>query len=114
MPAVCVVMPILRGKEDAARRFAEEVRGPRAAEFAQWQRAGGNTTRETWHLQQSPDGFSLAVWFEVDDPEGAFKHLARAGGFGAWFRDRVREVTGVDVSDADAMPPPELLLDWRA
>ena len=84
MPAVCVVMPILRGKEDAARRFAEEVRGPRAAEFAQWQRAGGNTTRETWHLQQSPDGFSLAVWFEVDDPE-----RVQASGHGRRFRSMV-------------------------
>ena len=50
MAAISVVMPVLPGKEDAARALACEVAGPRADEFAEFQTAAGNTTRETWHL----------------------------------------------------------------
>ncbi len=114
MPVVCMVMPVLPGKEDATRAFANEVSGPRAAEFSQWQKAGGNTTRETWHLQQTPDGPRIAVWFEADDPEAGFQHLATSSGFGEWFRDQIRAVTGLDMSEPDSGSPPELLLDWRA
>ena len=114
MVAMAVVMPVLSGKEAAARAFASEVAGPRAGEYAEFQAAAGNTTRETWHLLGTPDGTVLAVWFEAENPEGGFEELATAGGFAEWFRARIQEITGVDMSQPDAGPSAELLLDWKA
>ena len=114
MAAISVVMPILPGQEDAARAFAREVAGPRADEFAEFQSVAGNTTRETWHLLDTPNGSVFAVWFEAADPEGGFEQLASAGGFAQWFREQIQEVTGIDMSQPDAGPSAELLLDWKA
>jgi hypothetical protein len=114
MPAVCMAMPLLPGKEAEAKKFAAEVSGPRAVEFAEFQ-TGTGTTRETWHLQQTPDGTMLIVWFEDPDPEKAFEHMATASDdFSKWFRGRIQDVTGADMSEPQEGPPPETLLDWSA
>jgi hypothetical protein len=34
--------------------------------------------------------------------------------FTAWHRDRLRDVTAIDLAQAAGGPPPETLLDWRA
>ena len=114
MPAVCVVMPVLPDKEDAARAFARDVSGPRAAEFRAFQAASGNTTRETWHLVETADGPRIAVWFDAENPEASFEHMVTSTGFGEWMRERILDVTGIDMSQPDAAAPPELLLDWTA
>jgi hypothetical protein len=55
-----------------------------------------------------------AVWFESPDPEKSFAELAQdSSDFAVWFRERVKEVSGVDLAE----PPeggPELILDWNA
>jgi hypothetical protein len=60
-----------------------------------------------------PDGSSvMVVWFECEDVEKAFADAAQdSSEFAVWFRDRVKEVTGFDLTE----PPeggPELVLDW--
>jgi hypothetical protein len=104
--------PILPGKTDAARSFASDVAGSRAAEFKDMHKRGG-TTRETWSLQETPAGAFMLVWFE-GDPEKAFGDLATAtDSFTVWFRGQVKHVTGVDLSEP-AEGGPELLLQWSA
>ncbi len=104
--------PILPGKEDAARAFAKEVAGPRADGFAELQ-SRGDTVKETWTLQPTPGGTFLLVWFE-GDVEKSFADMATATDeFTVWFRGRIKDMTGVDITE----PPedmPELLLDWNA
>ena len=104
--------PILPGKEDAARAFANEVAGPRADGFAAVQ-ARSDTVRETWTLQETPGGTFLLVWFDAD-LEAAFADLATAqDDFTVWFRGQIKDMTGVDMTE----PPedtPDLLLDWSA
>ena len=116
MTAMAVVMPVLPGKEDAARAFASAVAGPRLDEFAEFQVTAGNTTRETWHLVGTPDGGSLlAVWFEAENPDVVFAELATAeGDFAEWFRTQIQEITGADMSQPGAEPTIEQLLDWQA
>src|SRR5207249_3717469 len=103
--------PVLEGKEDEARKLAEEVRG-RIDEFSASQARGG-VTREEWALQQTPMGSLVLVRFEAPDPEKAFSTLAQSSeDFDAWFRSRVMDISGVDLSKPDEGPPPEIIFDW--
>jgi len=56
----------------------------------------------------------VLVWFESPDPEQTFTELAQdSSDFGVWFRERVKEVTGVDLAEPQEGGP-ELILDWTA
>ena len=107
------MFPILQGKEDAARRFASETVGGRKADFEAMQ-ARSNVTRETWAMQETPMGSFMLVWFE-GDVEKAFSDLASDGSeFATWFRARVKELTGVDLSAPLEGPLPDVLVNWKA
>jgi hypothetical protein len=106
--------PILSGKVEAARAFAKETMGAQRSGFDESQKRGG-ITRETWSIQETPDGNAFVlVWFESPDPEKSFAELAQdSSDFAVWFRERVKEVSGVDLAE----PPeggPELVLEWKA
>lgn len=104
--------PVLPGKIDAARSFATEVLGSRRAGFNDHHRRAG-TTRETWSLHETPAGAFLLVWFD-GNPEQSFADLATAtDDFMVWFREQVKDTTGVDLT-APAEGGPELLLEWSA
>lgn len=104
--------PILPGKADAARAFASAVSGSRNSEFNAMQKRSG-TTRETWTVQETPAGSFMLVWFE-GDIEKAFSDLATATDeFTVWFREQIKGMTGLDMSEP-AEGGPELLLDWSA
>jgi len=105
--------PVLPGKDDDARKFAQETMG-RGEEFSASQKRGG-VTKEEWSLQESPMGSLVLVHFEANDIEKAFGVLAESSeGFDVWFRGRVQELTGVDLAAEPEGPPPEIILDWRA
>ena len=104
--------PILPGKIDAARAFANDIAGNRKSDFNAMQKRAG-TTRETWSLQETPGGAFMLVWFEGNVDE-AFPDLATAtDAFTVWFREQIKNVTGIDMADP-AEGGPELLVDWIA
>jgi hypothetical protein len=104
--------PILAGKEDAARAFAEATMGAKRAEFDELQ-GRAKTRRETWTIQSTPMGAFMLVWFDSEDVEGAFGDLATAqDDFTVWFRAQVQDICGVDMSAPDDSPPPEVVLEW--
>jgi hypothetical protein len=106
--------PVLPGQLDAARALAKETMGARRAGFDESQNRGG-ITRETWSIQENPDGSAFVlVWFESPDPEKSFAEVAQdPGDFAVWFRERVKEVSGVDLTEPQEGGP-ELILDWKA
>jgi hypothetical protein len=106
--------PVLPGKVDAARAFAKETMGPRRSGFDESQKRGG-ITRETWSVQETPDGSAFVlVWFESSDPDQSFTELAQdSSDFAVWFREQVKEVSGVDLTEPQEGGP-ELILDWKA
>jgi hypothetical protein len=56
----------------------------------------------------------VLVWFESPDPEKAFTELAQdPWDFAVWFRERAKEVSGVDLSESREGGP-EVILEWRA
>jgi len=106
------VFPILSGNEQRGRDFAAACMGERRNEFdARAARTG--LTRETWALQETPMGSFMLVWFEAPDIEKAFTELATSGDeFDVWFRDQVKDLTGIDLGVPPQSPLPEVLFDW--
>lgn len=108
--------PILPGKLELAKAFGRDAMGARLAELDEFQRRRG-VVRETWSIQETPDGGGLSVvWIESPDPEKAIAVSAEdPSGFAAWFRERVKEINGIDLSAAaPPPPPPTVTLDWSA
>jgi hypothetical protein len=71
-------------------------------------------TRESWHLQQLPDGAVLILSIDSGDLAGAFAAYAAADGpYERWEKQQIEELTGVDLSKPLAGPLPETLVDWH-
>jgi hypothetical protein len=114
MASLAMAFPILPGKTEQLKHFAQEMAGPRRSEYeASHKRVG--ITREFTSLQQTPQGDMLVVYWEVQDVQRMFEATAMSQEpFDIWFREIVKEIHGVDPSQPMPGPFPETLLDWRA
>ncbi len=107
------LFPVLEGKEDEARSFAKEAAGERRDQLGA-HLARSNVTRETWSVLSTPMGSFINVWFD-GDVAASFTDLATNDEeFCVWMRERILDVTGVDMSQPDDSTPPEVVLDWKA
>ena len=107
------VFPVLPGQEDTARVLSKEVSGPRAEAFKECQARCG-VTEETWALQETPAGTFWLVFFK-GDVEKTFTNLATSDeDFEKWFRAQVLQISGVDLAQPPAGPPPENIFEWKA
>jgi hypothetical protein len=106
------MFPVLPGKEDAARAWIAELSGARRDGFDAMQRRS-EIDRETLTLMETPNGAFLLFWFDGRDIEKAFATVITGDDeFTRWHRERLQEVTGVDLAQAGDEAPPETLLDW--
>jgi hypothetical protein len=113
MPTIAFAAPFLPGKTDEDREALRSCdSGDRQADHrASRERAG--ITREAVWIQSTPDGDVAVVMIEADDIGQAMGTLASSDDpFDVWFRDHIKNVHGMDL--ADAPPPPEQVLDYRA
>ena len=114
MERVIRAFPILPGKEDEARDAAREMAGERADGMADFYRRFG-VVSESWHEQQTPAGTWFIVVTDIGDKpaEAAGREYAASQHeFDAWFRGRVKEITGVDPQTAPLGPPTTCVFSW--
>jgi hypothetical protein len=105
--------PVLPGKEDDARKFAQETLG-RGEEFSASQKRAG-ITKEEWSLQQTPMGSLVLVRLESPDPAASLAGFGQSQDpFDVWAHERIQEITGVDMTAPSDDPLPEMILDWKA
>jgi len=105
--------PVLQGKEDEARKFAQETLDRR--EDFEASQARLNISTEEWSLQKTPMGSFVIVRFETPDVGAALGAFGESSeSFDAWFKGRVLEITGVDLSAPSNDPLPELILAWQS
>ena len=109
--AYAFAMPILPGQTDAARRFIQDVLGPRKRDWDDLQRRQG-VTRESYYLQSSPEGDLMLVTGEgTFTPPRQFLDVA-GNPFDRWFIEQIQNVTGINMLElSDEMP--EQLGEWR-
>ncbi len=115
MDRVCVVFPLLPGKTADARAFQRELDTDRKADYARSEQAIG-ITKELWYLAPLPSGDHLVAYIESADflrALGLFS--ASQDAFDAWFKQRLAEVTGLDLnSPPPGMQLPEVLSHYEA
>jgi hypothetical protein len=113
MPSLAFAAPLLPGKTDADRAaLASVANGERRADHEESRKRAGITRESVW-LQSTPNGDVGVVVLEADDIQAALGALATSQEpFDQWFRGRIHEVHGIDLTEGFA--PPEQLLDFRA
>lgn len=118
MTQVVRAFPIVPGKEKAARDFAAQLGGARRlAATAFFNQFGVKS--ESWHLQETPQGAFVIVVTELTAPPGvlvqvqAQSYAKAQGPFERWFKDNVREVSGVDPDTQPLGPPTEAIFSWN-
>ena len=110
MKRLALALPCLPGGDQKLRDLAEECRGPRRSEFEDFHRRVG-LEREAWFLQQTPLGALFVLTLE-GDPAGAIAKLSTSEHpFDQWFKERAREVHGVDFNEPLPAPPPEMVFE---
>jgi hypothetical protein len=111
MATLSMAMPVLPGKAEQLRSFCRQVVGHRLSEFEASEKRIG-LTRETWTLQPSPGGDLAIIWVEGADPGSSLGLFVQSQqGFDSWFKEQLKDITGVDLNQPPAGSP-EVLFDW--
>jgi Family of unknown function (DUF6176) len=115
MDQICLVLPILAGKTEDARAFQRELDTERKADYDRSERRIG-ITKEVWYVASLPSGDVLVAYIESADFNRALQQfVASQDEFDQWFKQRLAEVTGVDLEN---LPPdmqlPELVSRYEA
>ena len=107
-------LPIQSGKSEAARAFLNELETQRKSDYdASEQRLG--ITREVWAIQQTPMGELFAVFFQSTDIGGAVaSFVGSQDEFDQWFKQQVKDTTGVDLNVPPPGPLSEILSVYEA
>ena len=115
MDLVCLTIPVLPGRTEAARALMRELEQVRKAEYDASQRRLG-IAKQVWFLASGPGGDELVAYVESPAFDGALDLLVRSRhGFDWWFKARLAEATGFDLNDPPAgMRPPERLSTYLA
>ena len=114
MDLVCLVIPILPGKTDAARNFFRELETERKTEYDRSERRIG-ITKEVWCLAQLLAGDRLVVYMESPDFGNATRLFSQSqDDFDVWFKRCLADATGVDLNNPPEMRLPELLSSYQA
>jgi hypothetical protein len=119
MAMVVRAFPVLPGKEQAAREFASTLGSTRRQEaIAFFNRYG--VSRESWHLQQTPQGTLIIVVTELGVSPGLQVHVQAQAyasaqhAFDRWFKDNVRELCGINPDEQPLGPPTQTIFEWTA
>lgn len=112
MPLIVRAFPVLPGKEEDVRKLGAEMGGPRRGEAAEFFGSFG-VVRESWHYQETPHGPLVIAVTEIDDdPQAKAQEYAQSERpFDRWFKDQVRNLTGIDPAMQPLGPPSEVIFD---
>jgi hypothetical protein len=103
---ICLALPILPDKTDAAHDFMRELEGERNSEYDRSERRIG-IIKEAWFLAALPSGDQLIAYMESEDFTRALQMFVESrDDFDLWFKSRLAEATGLDLNS----PPPDLAL----
>ena len=114
MNATALVAPVRAGREEEWKKFSLSLQEePRRSEYAAFMAKCGVSRIRCW-MQQTPHGMVGIVLYEGETPGGFGQQIATSQEpFAVWFRERVLELHGMDMS-GPLPPPPELVTDVQA
>ncbi len=112
MKSLLLALPILRGKEEEWRRFAQELEEACPREYEGLRRRLGVRAEKVW-LVQTPCGEVALAYVEVEAPGEAIRRLAASEKpFDAWFKEKLLELHGYDLDGPHLRSEPELVFAY--
>ena len=110
-----MVLPVKQGKSDAARLFMHELETERKGDYAVPERRIG-IDKEALYMASTPAGDQLVAYMETPDFGHALATFSPSwDAFDLWFKERLDELTGLDLSHPPAGTTlPELLPSYNA
>lgn len=111
MQLVVRAFPLI-GHVESLDALASDLNGPRSSEVkAFYTRLG--VRHESWHVQKTPLGPWVLCCTLVDDVDRAAPAYAEADGeFDRWFKERVKQLTGIDPNENPLGPPTREVFRW--
>ena len=101
MAGFAFAIPVVPGKEELDRRTFDEMMDVRRDEYEAALRKAGLTRQTVWH-QETPNGTVAVVYVEGDDPGAGIAQFGSSDDpFNTWFREQMKEVHGVDISQVE-------------
>ena len=114
MAVLAFALPILPGKQEAWRRFCQELLESCYCEYEESRRRLG-ISREVMWFAQTAQGEMAIIYLEADPPEQVFPMLAASGlPFDDWFRQQLVELHGLEVVKRPRGLTCELIFSWQA
>lgn len=114
MDQVCFALPITPGRTGDVRDFMAALEGSRKGDYAASERRIG-IVKESWFLQEGPSGDLLVAYMESPDFAKALASFGQSTDeFDVWFKQRMAEVTGVDLNQPLPGPLSEQLSSYEA
>ncbi len=114
MDQALFALPILPGKTEAARAFLQELEGARKPQWDDCARLM-RVAKETWAIQQTPQGDLFVVYMAAENLAWAFTQFAASlDEFDRWQKQQVLETTGADLNTPPPGPISDILADLEA
>jgi hypothetical protein len=106
-----IVAPIIPGKLDAWKDWIAELMGPRNQEFEDLNKRYGLTRHAAW-LAETPEGQVVVALHQGPGGDDFMPKLGTSTHpFDTWFKERIKAVHGIDLSQPPPGPMPTLFLD---
>ena len=106
-----ILAPIVEGKPQAWKDWCAELSGPRSKELADFNRRYGLTRHASW-LAETPAGPMVIALHQGPGADDLMHKLAASDTeFDGAFRDKLKEIHGLDLTQPPPGPLPELYLD---
>ena len=104
--------PVICDRSEVEKLTAEM--NERSADVRRFYESFG-VTRESWFLQETEHGPMVIGVTEVNDLETAAQDYAQTTEhFAAWFKNRVKEISGIDPNEQPLGPPTEQIFEFKA
>lgn len=114
MAILMFALPILPGKQEAWRRFYQELLESRHREYEESRQRLGVTREITWFAQTVPEEIAI-VYLETDHSDQVFTGLAESDlPFDGWLRQQLLELHGFEVAKPPHRFTHELIFTWQA
>lgn len=114
MQRVVRAFPVLPGKEPCLQDMVRQLAGERAKEAADFFKRFG-VTHESWHAQETPAGTWVIGVTEISDipvDVAAAGYARSEQAFDTWFKEKVREISGIDPNTTPQGPPTQCIFSW--
>jgi signal transduction protein with GAF and PtsI domain len=92
-----LIIPVMPNKEEAWRRFVQELQGSQEQDFRVWCHRLGLSVEQVW-LNETPGGTAVVVNLNIDDSQAALDRLATMlAPFDRWLRQQILTLHGFDL-----------------